>query len=86
MNGFRSTDNTLREWILHGIEINSFSNKTIFVYSIKFSPDGNLCDFLTRFSMEGGSHHQALAYGRLAGTIEKIGTLMGIECSVVNGL
>ena len=49
----------------------------------KFSPDGDLCDFLTRFSMEGGSHHQALAYGRLSGVIEKIGKLLGIECSVV---
>ena len=49
----------------------------------KFSPDGNLCDFLTRFSMEGGSHHQALAYGRIAETIKKIGMLTGIECSIV---
>ena len=49
----------------------------------KFSPDGDLCDFLTRFSMEGGSHHQALAYGRMADKIEKIGKLLGIECSIV---
>ena len=49
----------------------------------KFSPNADLCDFLTRFSMEGGSHHQALAYGRLADVIEKIGELLGIECSVV---
>jgi len=49
----------------------------------KFSPDGDLCEFLTRFSMEGGSHHQALAYGRLAGAIEKIGKLLGIECSII---
>jgi L-arabinose isomerase len=50
----------------------------------KFSPDGDLCDFLTRFSMEGGSHHQALAYGRLAESIKKIGKIMGVECSVVS--
>jgi len=49
----------------------------------KFTPDGDLCDFLTKFSMEGGSHHQALAYGRLAGVVKKIGYLLGIECSVV---
>jgi L-arabinose isomerase len=49
----------------------------------KFSPDGDLCEFLTRFSMEGGSHHQALAYGRLSGVIEKVGRLLGIECSIV---
>jgi len=49
----------------------------------KFSPDGDLCDFLTRFSMEGGSHHQALAYGRISHVIEKIGKLMGVDCRVV---
>jgi L-arabinose isomerase len=44
----------------------------------KFQPDGDLCDFLTRFSAEGGSHHQALAYGRWANTVEKIAAIMGI--------
>ena len=45
----------------------------------KFRPDGDLCDFLTRFSLEGGSHHQALSYGRWASTLEKLALLMGIE-------
>jgi L-arabinose isomerase len=45
----------------------------------KFRPDGELCAFLTRFSLEGGSHHQALAYGRWAGTVAKIAALLGIE-------
>jgi L-arabinose isomerase len=45
----------------------------------KFQPDGDLRDFLTRFSAEGGSHHQALAYGRWAGTVEKIAGIMGIS-------
>ncbi|MGQ9610458.1 MAG: L-fucose/L-arabinose isomerase family protein [bacterium] len=49
----------------------------------KFAPDSDLCEFLTKFSMEGASHHQALAYGRLGGTIEKIARLMGIECAVI---
>jgi L-arabinose isomerase len=44
----------------------------------KFQPDGDLSSFLTRFSEEGGSHHQALAYGRWAGTVEKIAAIMGI--------
>jgi L-arabinose isomerase len=44
----------------------------------KFQPDGELCDFLTRFSTEGGSHHQALAYGQWAATVEKIAAMMGI--------
>jgi L-arabinose isomerase len=50
----------------------------------KFRPSsGDLCDFLTRFSREGGSHHQALAYGHWANTVEKIAILMGIECARV---
>lgn len=49
----------------------------------KFSPQGDLADFLTRFSMEGGSHHQALAYGRWASTLSKLAELLEIECAVV---
>ncbi len=49
----------------------------------KFRPRGELCDFLTRFSTEGGSHHQALAYGHWASTVEKIAALLGIECACV---
>ena len=45
----------------------------------KFRPDGDLSDFLTRFSMEGGSHHQAMAYGRWTSTVERIAALLGIE-------
>jgi len=45
----------------------------------KFRPEGDLSDFLTRFSLVGGSHHQALAYGRWAGTLEKVAQLLGIE-------
>jgi len=44
----------------------------------KFQPDGELGGFLTRFSEEGGSHHQALAYGRWASTVEKIAAIMGV--------
>jgi len=49
----------------------------------KFRPDGDLNGFLTRFSLEGGSHHQAMAYGHWAGTIEKVAALLGIECAHV---
>jgi L-arabinose isomerase len=45
----------------------------------KFMPNSNLCDFLTRFSIEGGSHHQAMSYGTWADTVEKIAALLGIE-------
>mgnify|MGYP001098279533 CR=1 FL=1 len=46
----------------------------------KFAPEDDLSAFLTRFSMEGGSHHQALAYGRWADTVEIMAALLGIEC------
>jgi L-arabinose isomerase len=46
----------------------------------KFSPEGDLSAFLTRFSLAGGSHHQAMAYGRWAGTVAKTAALLGIEC------
>lgn len=49
----------------------------------KFAPDGDLSEFLTQFSMEGGSHHQALVYGRLSGTISKIADILGIDCAIV---
>ena len=49
----------------------------------KFQPHGDLNSFLTRFSLEGGSHHQAMAYGRWAGTVEKVAALLGIECARV---
>jgi L-arabinose isomerase len=45
----------------------------------KFKPDGNLREFLTRFGMEGGTHHQAMAYGRWASTVEKVAALLNIE-------
>ena len=47
----------------------------------KFAPD-DLSEFLTKFSMEGGSHHQALVYGRLSGTISKIADILGIDCAI----
>ena len=49
----------------------------------KFGPHGDLSDFLTRYSLEGGSHHLALAYGHWAGTVEKVAALLGIPCARV---
>ena len=51
--------------------------------SYKFSPDGDLADFLTRFSLAGGSHHQALVYGRWTNEVEKVAELLGIACERV---
>ena len=45
----------------------------------KFRPEGDLSDFLTRYSRAGGSHHLALAYGHWASTMEKVAGLAGIE-------
>ncbi|MCU0521074.1 MAG: hypothetical protein MUF84_10325 [Anaerolineae bacterium] len=42
------------------------------------SPDG-LPGFLTRFSLAGGSHHQALAYGHWGSTLEKLAALLGVD-------
>jgi len=49
----------------------------------KFAPNRDLGSFLTRFSQEGGSHHQALAYGQWAATLEKIARLLGISYAYV---
>jgi L-arabinose isomerase len=51
----------------------------------KFRPEsGNLAEFLTRFSLEGGSHHQAMSYGRWASTLAKIAALLGIAYARVS--
>ncbi len=51
--------------------------------NFKFAPNGDLGEFLTKFSMEGGSHHQALVYGHMAGTIKRLGEILGIDCAIV---
>ena len=45
----------------------------------KFRPQGDLSDFLTRYSQAGGSHHLALVYGHWASTVEKVARLSGLE-------
>jgi L-arabinose isomerase len=45
----------------------------------KFAPNIPLGDFLTRYSLAGGSHHLALAYGHWADTIEKLASLLGVD-------
>jgi L-arabinose isomerase len=49
----------------------------------KFRPDSDLSEFLTRYSLEGGSHHLALVYGRCAGTVQKLAALLGVDCARV---
>jgi len=49
----------------------------------KFRPSSDLSHFLTRFSEEGGSHHQAMAYGRWADKLEKIAVLLGVEYALI---
>lgn len=51
--------------------------------NFKFRPAMPSCEFLTQYSLAGGSHHVALSYGRYAATIEKIGMLTGIDCEIL---
>ncbi len=45
----------------------------------KFAPEAPLGEFLTRFSQAGASHHQAMAYGHWASTVEKTAALLGVD-------
>lgn len=51
--------------------------------NFKFRPAMRACDFLTRYSLAGGSHHMALAYGRQAARVEKIGALLGVPAETL---
>ncbi|MGA3406769.1 MAG: hypothetical protein ABSD49_13640 [Candidatus Bathyarchaeia archaeon] len=44
---------------------------------------GNIEDYYNRWCLAGGSHHMALAYGRLGSRINRIGELLGIETVIV---
>jgi len=44
---------------------------------------GGIADFCDAWLAAGAPHHMALAYGRLTSTIEKLGSLMGIEVASV---
>jgi len=45
----------------------------------KFKPVLPVEEFLRQYSLLGGSHHQALAYGSWSGELEKLASLMGIQ-------
>jgi len=49
----------------------------------KFRPNGPLPEFLTAFSLAGGSHHQALAYGRHSQAVRKVAQMLGVECIIL---
>ena len=49
----------------------------------KFAPRRPLREFLTEFSLAGGSHHQALAYGSHSATIERIAELLDLDCCLI---
>lgn len=40
---------------------------------------GGIADFCNRWLLAGAPHHMALAYGHLAGEVEKLGSLLGID-------
>ena len=45
--------------------------------------NGTITEFCDRWLLAGSPHHMALAYGHLAGQIEKVGRLLGIEVVLV---
>ncbi|NPV78654.1 MAG: L-fucose/L-arabinose isomerase family protein [Firmicutes bacterium] len=47
--------------------------------NFKWRPNCKLEEFLDRFAEVGGSHHQALGYGRLGEAIEAVAGFLGIE-------
>jgi L-arabinose isomerase len=46
--------------------------------SAMFRPGAPVCEFLTQYSLAGGGHHLALAYGRYAKTLEILASMLGI--------
>ncbi|MEJ2707445.1 MAG: hypothetical protein P8074_07515 [Anaerolineales bacterium] len=44
---------------------------------------GNIEEFCDRWLLAGAPHHMALAYGHLAGQVEKVGRLLGLEVAHV---
>jgi L-arabinose isomerase len=44
-----------------------------------FKPNKDLSQFLTEYSMWGGSHHLAVSYGDCAGKIARLAALCGVE-------
>lgn len=55
------------------------SARALSVPHYRFRPATPLEQFLTQFSEEGASHHQALAYGHVAGKVEKLAHLLNLE-------
>jgi L-arabinose isomerase len=49
----------------------------------KFKPSLPVADFLTRYALSGGSHHQAIAYGSFTTRLQKLALLLDIPCIVI---
>lgn len=45
----------------------------------KYKPTLSVEEFLTRYSLLGGSHHQALAYGSWRASLKKLADLLGVQ-------
>lgn len=45
----------------------------------RFKPQLPVNDFLTRYGLLGGSHHQSLAYGSWKGPLRKLAALLGVD-------
>jgi L-arabinose isomerase len=51
----------------------------------KFKPSLPVADFLTRYALSGGSHHQAIAYGSQTTKLEKLASLFNIPFINLHG-
>lgn len=62
-----------------GHVIDSSPIKSVAAPQCMFQPEKPLTDFLTELSLEGSSHHFALAYGKWSSLIEKIADIVGAD-------
>jgi L-arabinose isomerase len=72
------------QWIIcEGEVVDSPPLPNLTLVHNKFRPHMPVEEFLTRYSMLGGSHHQALTYGRHAASLCKLAALLGISVTVI---
>jgi L-arabinose isomerase len=74
-----TTEGRLKIVSTEGHVVDSSPIKSIAAPQFMFQPEKPLTDFLTELSLEGSSHHFALAYGKWSSLIEKIADVVGAD-------
>ena len=74
-----TTEGRLKIVSTEGHVADSSPIKSITAPQFMFQPEKPLTDFLTELSLEGSSHHFALAYGKWSSLIEKIADIVGAD-------